>query len=86
VIGDRIEPPWNVELGYVIEIGGDPNVAVKVDLWPSGDLESMGMDDFRALGSRITAVPVVSAIPGVCAAEPGIRTYADLPVVAAPLR
>jgi hypothetical protein len=86
VIGDRIAPPWSVELGYVIEIGGDPNLVVKVDLWPSGDLESMGMDDFRALGSRITAVPVVSAIPRVCAAEPGIRTYADLPVVAASLR
>ncbi len=30
---------------------------------------------------RITAVPVVNALPAVCAAPPSIRTYADLPVI-----
>lgn len=86
VIGDRIDPPWTVELGYVIAVEGDPNVQTKVDLWPAGDLEALDIDDFRALGSRITAVPVVDAIPAVCAAPPGIRTYADLPVITATLR
>jgi 2,4-diaminopentanoate dehydrogenase len=81
VIGDRIEPPWTVELGYVIEVSGDPNIRVKLDLWPDGDLMGMDVDDFRDLGMRITAVPVVNAIAAVCAAAPGIRTYADLPVV-----
>jgi hypothetical protein len=35
---------------------------------------------------RITAVPTVNAIPAVCSAEPGIRTYADLPVISARMR
>ncbi len=81
VIGDRIDPPWTVELGYVVEVTGDPNVRVKLDLWPDGDLAAMDVDDFREIGMRITAVPVVNAIPAVCAAAPGIRTYADLPVI-----
>ena len=81
VLGDRIEPPWTVELGYVVEIAGDPHVRIKLDLWPDGDLAAMGVDEFRQLGMRITAVPPVNAIPAVCGAEPGIRTYADLPVV-----
>jgi hypothetical protein len=81
VIGDRIEPAWTVELGYVVEVAGDPNIRVKLDLWPEGDLTAMGVDEFRGIGMRITAVPPVNAIPAVCAAEPGIRTYADLPVI-----
>lgn len=81
VIGDRIEPAWTVEFGYVVEIAGDPNIRIKLDLWPDGDLAAMGVDEFRATGMRITAVPVVNAIRAVCAAPPGIRTYAELPVI-----
>lgn len=81
VVGDRIEPAWTVEFGYVVEVAGDPNVRIKLDLWPDGDLSGMGVDDFRDIGMRITAVPTVNAIPAVCAAPPGIRTYADLPVI-----
>jgi len=33
------------------------------------------------LANPITAMPVVNAIPAVCAAAPGIRTYADLPLI-----
>ena len=82
VLGPLIDPPWTVELGYVVEVEGNPNLRMKLDLWPDGDLASMGIDEFRDVGMRITAVPVVNAIPAVCAAEAGIRTYADLPVVA----
>ena len=59
VIGDRIEPPWTVELGYVVEVEGDPNIRIKLDLWPDGDLAGMGVDEFREVGMRITAVPAV---------------------------
>jgi hypothetical protein len=86
VIGDRIDPPWTVELGYIVEVAGDPNMRVKLDLWPDGDLAAMDVDDFRQIGMRITAVPTVNAVPAVCAAAPGIRTYADLPVITARMR
>jgi hypothetical protein len=85
VIGDRIDPVMPVELGYIVEVAGDPNVRVKLDLLPDGDLAAMDVDDFRQVGMRITAVPAVNAIPAVCAAPPGIRTYADLPVITSPL-
>ena len=78
VIGDRIEPPWTVELGYVVEVAGDPNIRIKLDLWPDGDLSGMGVDEFRDVGMRITAVPAVNAVPAVCGAEAGIQTYANL--------
>jgi len=81
VVGARIDPPWTVELGYVVEVEGNPNIRIKLDLWPDGDLASMGVDEFRQVGMRITAVPAVNAIPAVCAAEAGIRNYADLPVI-----
>ena len=81
VIGDRLDPAWTLDHGYVIEVEGDPNLRIKLDLWPDGDLASMGVDEFRDIGMRITAVPAVNAVPAVCAAVPGIRTYADLPVI-----
>jgi hypothetical protein len=77
-IGDKIEPPWTVEFGYVVEVAGDPNLRIKLDLWPDGDLSNLSVDDMRNIGTRITATPVVSAVPAVCAAAPGIRTFADL--------
>ena len=33
------------------------------------------------LGMIYTAMPVTNAVPAVVAAEPGIKTLADLPVV-----
>jgi hypothetical protein len=85
-IGDKIEPPMPVEFGYVVEVEGDPNLRIKLDLWPDGDLENMDVDDFRAIGMAITATPAVNAIPAVVAAAPGIKTYADLPVVTSLMR
>jgi hypothetical protein len=77
-IGDKIEPPWGVEFGYVVEVAGDPNLRIKLDLWPDGDLSDLSVDDMRDIGTRITATPAVSAVPAACAAAPGIRTYAEL--------
>lgn len=84
-IGDKIEPAMAVEFGYIVEVEGDPNLRMKLDLWPDGDLAAMDVDDFRALGMRITATPAVNAVPAVVAAAPGIVTYADLPVITSPM-
>jgi hypothetical protein len=45
-------------------------------------MASMSLEDMLTIGSVITAVPVVNAIPAVIAARPGIVTYADLPTQA----
>jgi 4-hydroxy-tetrahydrodipicolinate reductase len=39
--------------------------------------------DYMGLGMIMTAMPAINAIPGVCAAPPGIVTHADLPLVTA---
>jgi hypothetical protein len=84
VMSSRIEPAWRVEHGYLVEVQAEPNVRVKMDIWPhQEDLGALTTDDFHAIGMTITGVPVVNAVAAVCAAEPGIRTYADLPVITA---
>jgi hypothetical protein len=77
VAGD-IEPAWDVAMAYQIQITGYPQVNVRAEVLPA-DMESMSIDDMLAIGSVITAMPVVNAIAGVVAARPGIVTYADLP-------
>jgi hypothetical protein len=82
VMGRAIEPSWRVEHGWVVEVTGDPHVRIKIDIWPdTDDLGSLTPADLHDIGMRITGVPLVNAIPAVCAAAPGIRTYADLPAI-----
>lgn len=83
---ESLDPPWRVEHGYRIQIVGDPTVNVKIDLMPTDeDLADLSVERMRGIGLRITASPLINAIPAVCAAPPGIATYASLPVVAARL-
>ena len=82
VMTRSLRPAWTVEHGYVVDIAGDPNIRLKLDIWPDvDDLAALTLEDIHAIGMRITGVPLVNAIPSVCAAAPGIRTYADLPTV-----
>lgn len=81
VMSTDLEPAWTTENGYVIEVDGDPKVHLKVDIWPAGDLADLTTEGIHEIGMRITGLPAVNAIAAVCAAAPGIRTYADLPVV-----
>jgi 2,4-diaminopentanoate dehydrogenase len=81
-----VDPPWTVEHGYRVEVSGDPNLKLTLDIWPTdADLADLTKATMHSIGMRITAVPVVNAIPAVCAAPPGIATYADLPVIASHL-
>jgi len=77
--GEGLEPEWPVSHGYTMEVHGHPNVHTRVRFTPSQEqVDSGRMAD---LANPVTALPVVNAIPAVCEAAPGIRTYADLPLI-----
>ena len=79
--GRGLEPEWPVHHGYTMEVEGSPNIHTRVKFSPSQEQILSGR--VADLANPITAMPVVNAIPAVCAAAPGIRTYADLPLVTA---
>ena len=69
-LGEDITPNWPVEHGYVVEIRGEPDVRVRLE--PIGD---------HFDGAVTTAMPVVNAVPAVCAAVPGVVNRMELPFV-----
>ena len=79
--GQHIEPDWPLEHGYLVQIEGQPCVRTKLEIRPPKAFEARSFEDFMQLGMIITALPAVNAIPAVCAAPPGIRTYGDLPLI-----
>jgi hypothetical protein len=84
VMGSKIDPPWKVEHGYLVVVDANPRIRMKLEIWPDlDDLGKLTVDEMHAIGMRITGLPLVNAIPKVCAAAPGIRTYADLSLVTA---
>jgi hypothetical protein len=83
LMGDQhLEPAWKFGTEgerFEIEITGDPPVSATFHgLHP----ETIAAGLERNRGIVATAIHCVSAIPTVCTAEPGIRTYLDLPLVA----
>jgi hypothetical protein len=87
-MGVDLEPNWvpegctDVWLGRVA-IEGEPGIEAEVRLG-RGSLDDPKLrknDLHPALVA--TAMGAVNAIPAVCAAEPGIRTYLDLPLFGA---
>ena len=75
-----LEPDWQIEDGYVIEVQGRPTVRTSVQFLPPPDFEAHTLADFMVLGHIMTAMPAINAIPAVVAAHPGIVSYADLPL------
>jgi hypothetical protein len=77
--GKGLEPEWPVAHGYTMEVQGNPNIHTRVKFSPSQEqIESGRIAD---IANPVTAMPVVNAIPAVCDAGAGIRTYADLPLI-----
>jgi hypothetical protein len=76
---EHLDPAWSFGEGrerFEVEISGDPRVLTSFHgLHP----ESVAAGLVRNPGIVATAQHCVNAIPAVCAAEPGIRTYLDLP-------
>ena len=86
VMGTKLDPPWKVEHGYLVVVDANPRIRMKLDIWPDlDDLGKLTVGEMHAIGMRITGLPLVNAIAKVCAAAPGIRTYADMPLVSARL-
>ena len=74
-MGDEMTPRWPITHGYSIEITGKPTVQCtfsRVDTLKGGELT--------------VAMPVVNAIPDVCAAPPGIVNFQALPPTKARMR
>jgi hypothetical protein len=78
--GRTLQPDWPIEHGYVIEVEGQPCVRTKLEVFPPPGFEAKSFEDFMVLGMIMTAMPVIDAIPQVCAAPPGIVTYTDMPL------
>jgi 4-hydroxy-tetrahydrodipicolinate reductase len=77
-IGNHVEPPKPLEHGHVIAVFGMPNMRTVLHCLPPKDWAEPG---FMGLGMIYTAMPVTNALPAVVAAEPGVITLADLPLV-----
>jgi hypothetical protein len=78
--GQTLDPDWQVEMGYVIEVTGQPTIRTKLDILPPPDFAATTMEEFMVLGMIITAMPAINAIPNVVAAPPGIATYTTIPL------
>jgi hypothetical protein len=63
-----VAPEWGPP-GWALRMDGAPAVSLELEHWLTN-------------GLLATAMHAVNAIPAVCAAEPGIRTFLDLPVIA----
>jgi hypothetical protein len=79
---EHLDPAWGFGAAgerFEVEVTGDPNCLVTFKkLHP----ESVEAGLVRNPGIVATALHCVNAIPYVCEAEPGLRTYLDLPLVA----
>ncbi|OBK66270.1 dihydrodipicolinate reductase [Mycobacterium colombiense] len=78
---EHLDPGWNFgERGerFEIQVTGDPDVSLIVKgLQPDSIAEGLRKNP----GVVATANHCVHAIPYVCPAEPGIKTYLDLPMI-----
>jgi hypothetical protein len=83
LMGDAdLEPNWNFgEHGerFELQITGDPDVSL---IFKGLHPQSIAQGLIRNPGIVATANHCVNAIPYVCAAPPGIKTYLDLPLMA----
>jgi len=82
---ENIGEGWDIGTGgerYELEILGDPPLTVQMHgIHPVGEINIEELQK-RNPGMVATANHCVSAIPYVCAAEPGIQSYLDLPLMA----
>lgn len=79
---EHLEPAWNFGPEgerFEVAVSGDPSSHVTFHGWHP---ESIAAGLIRNPGIVATANHCISAIPYVCSAAPGIKTYLDLPLIA----
>jgi hypothetical protein len=82
-----LEPAWNVESARTVEwtvtVEGTPSLQCKIGICASFDPNDPNYgkqgEEAAVIG---TATHAVNAIPYICTAEPGIKTFLDLPIIA----
>jgi hypothetical protein len=73
-LGGDQAPEWPAGRGWRVAIEGNPSMVLEAEIAVHGEDEN----DQACLG---TAMHAVHAIPFVCDAAPGIRTFLDLPMI-----
>jgi hypothetical protein len=83
IMGGPVTKDWPIDHAYLLEVQGMPTLKLRLEIHPPPDFKPRNPLDYMQLGMVITGLPVVNAIPALCRAESGIRTYADLRMVTA---
>lgn len=73
---DGDAPDWPQGSGYQIDVAGEPNLHLELEL-------SSDRGDHNHAGCLATAMHVLNAIPHVVEADPGVLTFLDVPVYSA---
>ncbi len=74
-IDDDLAPEWPTGNGsYRIMVKGNPGMKLEYEFWDERGDHAVG-------GVVLTATRIVNAIPAVCAAEPGLLSVLDLPLI-----
>jgi 2,4-diaminopentanoate dehydrogenase len=79
---EHLDPAWGFGPGgerFEVEVVGDPPVLLTFHRLHPASIEE-GLE--RNRGIVATAMHCVNSVPYVCAAEPGLKTYLDLPLIA----
>lgn len=75
-VGEGQAPDWPTGRGWRVTVEGEPSMILDATIAVHGE------DDTQQ-GCLGTAMHAIHAIVPVCAAEPGIRTFLDLPMICA---
>jgi hypothetical protein len=75
--------PEDGECTWTITVEGDPSIRNVVSLAETFEPGSPRCGDYSSQRGMVSiAMHALNAVPAVCAAEPGVRTFLDLPVIA----
>lgn len=73
-LGEDVAPDWPQGRGWRVTVQGAPSMALSCEIAVNGE-------DANDQACLATAMHAVHAIAPVCTAQPGIRTFLDLPVI-----